>query len=393
MEHVEQLYKNAAEQQVPDIKFIKEQLEIVKYFIINNDLLVYGGIAIDLALKASGRAGIYTSETLPDYDFYSVSNIEDSNKLKRILNNDKIIVKNANHLTTRRVRYNRYTTLADISYYPPKYYNRINNISLVYDELKIVNPYFQKIDIYRSLAYIYEGPPGNEYFIYRMQKDLKRLKLLNEILNPELLHNNTAETINNDFMIGNLVGKKYMHKMKYKNVCYTGYAALYMYGLIDTLEFGGPLEYFIDKVQNIEDATYFVKSFNIFPQAAYTGTEMIYMSYGDVFCSKYFKKYEAHAASLHYIAAQFLFKYIMLGVRDFYDMFILAEDAIKDIPDEYFGSNYINKTWYYYELNRQQEERGLETKIYRPGVDTNPDSYETYWIDGRKTDKLDKKNI
>ncbi len=390
---VENIYKNISEQQVPNINYIKKQLENVKYFIINNNLLIYGGIAIDYALKLKGHEGIYTEDTLPDYDFFSPENIKHSFELCKILDDDNIQVKNANHLTTRRVRYNKYTTLADISYYPQNYYDIIKSSALIRDEIKIVNPYFQKIDIYRSLAFLYEGSPGREYFQHRMNKDLKRLSLLNSICDINTIRGHSKITV--DYMVGNLYSTPKQHVISKKKVCYTGFAALHLLDSNFTLNFPGPIEYFVDDVIDVPNATYFIKTFNIFPQAAYTGDEMIYMSKGDVFTATYNSKYDVYVASPYYLAAQFLFKYIMLGHEEFLTALLYCEKISGKIITSYFGSNYINKTWYYSEKNYIRSIKGKKLKNYRPGTteSTNCDTniYKTYMIDGRKTDKFDKK--
>ena len=49
---------------------ITDALTIVKQFIISNDLILVGGMAIDFALKLKGDQ-IYTDDQLPDYDFDS----------------------------------------------------------------------------------------------------------------------------------------------------------------------------------------------------------------------------------------------------------------------------------------------------------------------------------
>src|SRR5688500_11632394 len=61
-------------------------IEIVKKFITDHELIIYGGSAIDYALRLKGDK-IYDDKTLavPDLDFYSPTNVEHSYQLADIL--------------------------------------------------------------------------------------------------------------------------------------------------------------------------------------------------------------------------------------------------------------------------------------------------------------------
>ena len=83
--------------------------ELVKEFIKSNKRILYGGQALDYALRLKGSQ-IYNSEyKLPDYDFYSPDHIKDAYKLALELYKNKyknIAIIRAIHITSVNVRIN-----------------------------------------------------------------------------------------------------------------------------------------------------------------------------------------------------------------------------------------------------------------------------------------------
>ena len=67
-------------------QIILEAIDIVKEFIIDKQLILYGGQSIDFALRLKGDY-IYTDDVIPDYDFYSFNHFNDAYELGLILFN------------------------------------------------------------------------------------------------------------------------------------------------------------------------------------------------------------------------------------------------------------------------------------------------------------------
>lgn len=175
----EKKYENIQEKLTEGYDDGMKALEIVKEFIIRKKLILYGGMSIDLSLKLAGHEGIYDDDTIPDYDFYSPDYIKDSYELADILYekgfNDVNAI-NAAHISTRRVRINNTLVVADISYQPPNIFDNLP--FLLYKKLRVIHPNYQRMDMHRTMCYLYENPPM-ETFSHRIKKDIKRFAMLN----------------------------------------------------------------------------------------------------------------------------------------------------------------------------------------------------------------------
>jgi hypothetical protein len=157
----------------------KRALEITEQFIGDNNLILIGGMAIDMALKLVGRLGIYQSEKLPDYDFLSPDTAAHSAQLAHLLCKAHLVnvsAINAMHTTTIKVRCN-FTPAADIGYCPREIYDGLPTLKI--GRLRIIHPHFQIIDIHRSLSYPFDRAQviGAGLF-YRWKKDCTRYDLL-----------------------------------------------------------------------------------------------------------------------------------------------------------------------------------------------------------------------
>lgn len=163
----------------PDYDQINEALNIVKNFLIEKQRILYGGMAIDFALKLAGHIGIYDEDEVPDYDFMSPTPIEDSMELTDILHEKGF--KNAGsinalHPTTRRVRFD-FNTVADITYIPSKLYDKLP--TLLYENIRIIHPHYQRMDPHRVFTLPYENE-FLETITHRAKKDFERFKLLDQ---------------------------------------------------------------------------------------------------------------------------------------------------------------------------------------------------------------------
>ncbi len=175
------------EQRSPFYNDIKNALEVVKAFIKAKGRILYGGMAIDYALKKATGTGIYPDEQLPDFDFYSPTYLEDSCELADALVDlgfEDVRAINAIHTSTRRVMINHLNTVADIGYIDQDTYDKIPYLE--YEGLRFVHPTYQKQDMMRACSFPYDDPP-NEVIRHRLSKDVKRFALLEEAYPIEIV--------------------------------------------------------------------------------------------------------------------------------------------------------------------------------------------------------------
>lgn len=180
-------YKDISEKRSASFSEIDRALEVVKKFIIDEQLVIFGGFAIDINLKLAGHPGIYASDAVPDYDFISPDFYNHSNKLAQILQSlkfENVSSINASHFNSRRVRVN-FFSVADISYSPLNVYKKIPKIIIKTDDkdlkkfngLRIVHPDWQRMDLHRSFNVPFSNPP-QEVILHRLEKDMKRFRLV-----------------------------------------------------------------------------------------------------------------------------------------------------------------------------------------------------------------------
>lgn len=181
----EKEYVNVAEKRNINYPHIEKSLVIVRKFIQDRKRILYGGMAIDLNLKSAGQPGIYSEDTIPDYDIMSPDFFQDSMDLADILYKaglPGISSINQLHVTGRRVRVN-FVTVCDIGYVPQDVYDRIPRHEITnlpkYKGLWVVSPDFQRLDVHRAFCHPYENVP-QETILHRFAKDQKRFRLLDE---------------------------------------------------------------------------------------------------------------------------------------------------------------------------------------------------------------------
>jgi len=152
--------------------------ELVKAFIIEKGLILYGGQAIDYALRLKG-SGIYSEEQMPDYDVYSPTSVHHAYELADRLHaagfKDVGAIR-AIHVTTMRVRTD-FIYVADITYAPPSVFGSLPVLS--YAGMSVIHPDYQRTDMHQGFCYPYNSPP-REDVCHRFAKDLARLRLLDE---------------------------------------------------------------------------------------------------------------------------------------------------------------------------------------------------------------------
>ena len=156
-----------------------EANELVKNFIRERGLILYGGEAIDGAVRERGGE-LYASGTVPDYDFYTANSVEDAYDLADVLFEAGMEGARAIaglHYGTMKVDAGENHFVADLSYIPHRLFEAIPTVT--HDGLRRVHPGYQRADIHRAIAHPYIDPP-REVIFHRLSKDVARFNLLEE---------------------------------------------------------------------------------------------------------------------------------------------------------------------------------------------------------------------
>lgn len=171
---------------------VERALPIVEDFIIKNKLILYGGMALDMAFKLKGQF-IYdpADNVIPDYDFYSYDPIAHAYELADILHKagfQKVNAINALHVTTMRVRLGS-DAIADISYIPLNIFKNLPTLQYLDPKTKktftFINPIFQRIDLHEALTEPFRDPPHEPIF-HRLKKDAKRFRMMDDLYPIEI---------------------------------------------------------------------------------------------------------------------------------------------------------------------------------------------------------------
>jgi hypothetical protein len=177
-EIVPRLYKTISTEHRADFGNFLAGQDIVKKYIQEHDCILYGGIAIDYALRLRGDK-IYGDEELPDFDFFTIDPVSTAVEIVNIIRaripGANAYAFRARFLRTMRVSVGDNNWVADISYLPPDLFATIP--SLTFDGMRIVHPYFQYVDLHSSLAYPYDNSP-TEVIFDRWHKDIARFTKL-----------------------------------------------------------------------------------------------------------------------------------------------------------------------------------------------------------------------
>ena len=151
-------------------------LSIVKKFIIEKQLIIFGGLAIDYALRLKGSE-IYPINQRPDFDFLSPKSIDHAYELADILYTagfESVSAIRGIHVQTMKVR-TSFIVVADIGYAPQDVFDSLPTID--YQGMKIIHPDYQRMDIHLAFCFPFSNPPREDVF-HRWKKDLKRFNIL-----------------------------------------------------------------------------------------------------------------------------------------------------------------------------------------------------------------------
>ena len=231
-------------------------LSIVKKYVINNNLIIVGGMAIDFALRLKGSK-LYDDDILPDYDFYSNNHHYDAYKIAELLLGAglyNINVINANHTSTMRVRVN-FTVVADVTYIPKNIYDILP--ILLYKNIRFIHPYYQMIDQHRSLSLPYENSPW-EVISHRWKKDATRYDMLYSLypLKSKMLKNYKISSSSSSSSTNILEKQKKTNEhlsikissLIFKNTCIGGLSGLLFWKhMAEQQGFSSKIDFFSDK--------------------------------------------------------------------------------------------------------------------------------------------------
>ncbi len=159
---------------------VDRAIKLTEEYVSKHKLILTGGMAIDLALRAKGES-IYADDAIPDYDIISDQNLMHANALAEILCNDgmpDIRVINAFHVTTLRV-YMKKTVLLDATYIPTERFKQIPYLDV--DHLRVVHPHYQFIDQRLSLSNLLNDTGISLNVFNRLKKDMHRNALLRQM--------------------------------------------------------------------------------------------------------------------------------------------------------------------------------------------------------------------
>ena len=195
-------FKIITEKRNVDAEMINNALDIIHKYIINKQLILYGGLAIDYALRIKGEH-IYNEETIPDFVVLSPDSVNNAYEIADILYKagfEAVNAITAAHIQTMRIRIN-FIYVLDISYVPVDVFNNLP--FLMYKGMKIINPNFQRMDQHLSLSFPFNGVPHEQLF-NRWEKDFKRFALLDKYYpiaglgrQPLVITDSTNDSTNN----------------------------------------------------------------------------------------------------------------------------------------------------------------------------------------------------
>ena len=172
-------YEEVSLKKDPNYEVCLKAIGMIKEFIKERGLIIYGGTAIDYALRLHGDK-IYPDEelTMPDLDFYSPDNVKDAYDLADILyaaGLGEVSAIRATFVKTMRVDVGN-QFLADITYTSPNMFEKLPYLD--YEGMKIIHPNYQRMDLHIGLTYLYDSPPREALFA--RWKFIKRFNLMDK---------------------------------------------------------------------------------------------------------------------------------------------------------------------------------------------------------------------
>lgn len=150
----EEIQKKKNEEYHPTLEEKKQMMNLVKNYIIENKLKLYGGHAQNYSIKSINPDKIFYTDPddLHDYDIYSTDPINDGIKITNLLyeqgyKNVRFI--EALHIETYSIKCEDFT-ICDLTYVPTIIFNSIPFIQV--DKFNVTSPIFYTIDFLRMFV-------------------------------------------------------------------------------------------------------------------------------------------------------------------------------------------------------------------------------------------------
>ena len=173
--NIVKLVANIAEEKYA-IKMTSKTLNIIKTveeFIRKNNLICYGGMAINNILPK--RDQFYSNKDFPDYDFFSNDALKHAKELTDIYYKagyGNVEAKSGFHPGTYKV-YVNFFNIADITQLNQLYYENLKKKAITVNKIMYCPPDFLRMSLYLELS----RPKGD---VSRWEKIFPRLRLLNK---------------------------------------------------------------------------------------------------------------------------------------------------------------------------------------------------------------------
>ena len=173
-----------AEARDADGATVDRALEVVRAFISERGLVLYGGLGLDYSLRMRGGS-VYADGVRPDFDFLSSRSVDDAYDLADLLaarGFKHVDAIRAMHVQTMRVRVD-FVVVADVSYMPEAVMDAIPRHTYHPPDggppVTVLHPHWQYMDMHQAFCFPYRDPPREPVF-HRFGKDLKRFNMLYE---------------------------------------------------------------------------------------------------------------------------------------------------------------------------------------------------------------------
>ena len=173
-----------AEARDADGEMVDRALEVVRQFISDRGLVLYGGLGLDYSLRMRGGS-VYADGVRPDFDFLSSRSVDDAYDLADLLvarGFKHVDAIRAMHVQTMRVRVD-FVVVADVSYMPAAVMDAIPRHTYQPADggppVTVLHPHWQYMDMHQAFCFPYRDPPREPVF-HRFGKDLKRFNMLYE---------------------------------------------------------------------------------------------------------------------------------------------------------------------------------------------------------------------
>ena len=170
---VDKIQKNQKRKEV-NTPEIQDLVNIVEEFIVDKQLICYGGSAINNILPDDDQFYDKTID-IPDYDFFSKDALKHAKNLADIYHKkgySEVEAKAGVHYGTYKVFVN-YVPIADITQLDTEIFDILFNESITINNIKYASPNFLRMSMYIELS----RPNGD---VTRWEKVLNRLILLNK---------------------------------------------------------------------------------------------------------------------------------------------------------------------------------------------------------------------